>query len=44
MGAANMNRLDRRLELAVMALVLAGLLSAGLGWPAAAELVQPLVL
>jgi hypothetical protein len=44
MGEADMNRLDRRLELAVMALALAGLLSAGLGWPAAAELAQPLVL
>ena len=39
-----MNGLDRRRELPVMALILAGLLSAGLGRPAAAGPAQPLVL
>ena len=39
-----MNGLDRRRELPVMALILAGLLSAGLGAPAAAGPAQPLVL
>jgi hypothetical protein len=39
-----MNGLDRCRELPVMALILAGLLSAGLGRPAAADPAQPLVL
>jgi hypothetical protein len=39
-----MNGLNRRHEFPVMAFVLAGLLSAGLGRPAAADPAQPLVL
>jgi len=39
-----MNRLERRRELPIMALILLGLLSQGLGRPAAAAPAQPLIL